>query len=127
MAQLRLVGCSFELAGVREGPVRLGVRPDDGRLPNELLHDHAVGKVHASVEVIELLGPSAVLYLDVEGRELRAVVSDTQADDLYENDRVEVAFDQRRLHIFDPETGERVNALPRSGGCVRARYSPWSA
>lgn len=101
--------CSFKLLGVRQGPIRLGVRPDDVRFPAELPHDHAVGKFHASIEVIELLGPSAVLYLDVEGREFRAVVSDTQADDLHENDRIEVAFDRRRLHIFDPETGERMN------------------
>jgi len=100
---------ALPLPGVRDGPVRLGVRPDDVRRPDGLTSEHAVGHLRAYVEVIEILGASAVVYLQAHGRELRAVVGEGQVDDLEEGQQIEIAFDRRRLHAFDPATGERLS------------------
>jgi len=98
------------LPDVREGPVRLGVRPDDVRRASELRDEHAVGHLRAHVEVVEILGAAAVVYLRTGGRELRAVVGEGEVDDIQEGHEIEVAFDRRRLHAFDPATGERLGA-----------------
>lgn len=101
---------SMPLPEVRQGPVRLGVRPDDVRRVSALPSEHAVGKLCAHVEVIEILGASAVVYLRIGEREVRAVVGEGEVDELREGHGVEVAFDRRRLHAFDPDTGERLSA-----------------
>ncbi len=99
---------TLPLFDIPDGPVRLGIRPDDLRRAGELPDEHAVGHLRATIEVFEMMGASAVLYLAVQGRELRAVVSEGQMDDLEEGEDVEVVLDRRRLHAFDPETGERL-------------------
>jgi multiple sugar transport system ATP-binding protein len=99
---------SFPSTAARPGPARLGIRPDDLRRPNELPEQHSVGRITARIEVIEMIGSAAIVYLAVEGGELRAVVSESQIDDLHEGDRLEVALDRRRIHLFDPASGERI-------------------
>jgi multiple sugar transport system ATP-binding protein len=94
----------------RPGPVRLGIRPDDLRRPSDLPEQHGIGRISAYIEVIEMVGSAAVVYLTAQGREVRAVVSESQMDDLNEGDQLEVTLDRRRLHLFDPNTGERLPA-----------------
>ena len=99
---------SFPSPTDRSGPTRLGIRPDDLRRPSELPEQHAVGRITARIEVIEMIGSAAIVYLTGKGKELRAVVSESQMDDLHEGDQIEVTLDRRRIHLFDPSSGERI-------------------
>jgi multiple sugar transport system ATP-binding protein len=102
-----LVSIDCDVAG--HGPVRLGIRPDDLRRTSEIPPEHAVGHLTARIDVIEMIGSAAVIYLDVHGRELRAVVSESQMDDLHEDEELEVAIDRRRIHLFDRDSGQRIS------------------
>ncbi len=82
--------------------VIMGIRP-------EALHDEQVyidslpdSTVNAEVEVVEMLGPEALVYCVVEGTNMIARFKpNTKAR---HGDVIKVAIDTERLHIFDKDT-----------------------
>jgi len=96
---------SFE---VPEGEVILGVRPDDVHLAGHGPPDRS-DPLSAVVDVIEFLGSRAIVSISLGEDRLRMVVSDALVGSLEEGKECRVVFDRRKLHLFDPRTGERLN------------------
>jgi multiple sugar transport system ATP-binding protein len=100
---LRLPVSDARTGGLQPGrPIRLGIRPQD------LTATPAAGlrngfAFEAPVTVVEPLGASALLSLDLAGQEITAT---TQARDLPRpGDRLNFTCSLDSLHIFDRETG----------------------
>ena len=85
-----------------QGPVTLGVRPDD------LLPTAATGGSGARVALIEHLGPRAIVTLDVAGTELTSVVETARLTGITEGGAVDLAVRAGACHLFDTVTGRRV-------------------
>ncbi len=90
-------------------PLLLGVRPHDVEIvgPGE-------GHARARVDVVEPLGSEILMHLDLEGRpggeEFRAAVPPEAAAVV--DEAVGIRFRPDRLHLFDRETGERIDRDP---------------
>ena len=65
------------------------------------------------VDVVELLGPTLALHIDVDGTEVRMVVGEAEADRFPEGQRIELGIDPRRLLFFDAD-GARVDRDPHA-------------
>jgi multiple sugar transport system ATP-binding protein len=85
---------------IREGEVTLGVRPED------LVVIRKPGGVR--VELIETLGPRAIVTLNAEGLMLTAVIESWAVGDLYENEEVSVTVRESAAHLFDNSSGLRL-------------------
>ncbi len=82
--------------------VTLGIRA-------ECIHDEEVylasspdSIVEADVEVTELMGSETLLYLTIEGSSFVAKVDPRSTAKV--GDKIKVAFDMNRIHLFDKET-----------------------
>ena len=86
--------------------VVFGIRPEDVHDEDEFLRK--VGGPHAvcCVEVTEMMGAEAYLYLQCEGRELTARVGASSA--VRAGDHCPIAFDLEKMHIFDQATGAAI-------------------
>jgi multiple sugar transport system ATP-binding protein len=84
-------------------PLLIGVRPSDLEIVNT-----EEGDTRARVEVLEPLGPTAVVHLAVDGRSqlLRAVVAGDTTPSL--DQAVGLCIRRGRTHIFDAATGRRL-------------------
>jgi multiple sugar transport system ATP-binding protein len=89
-----------------ERPVVLGMRP-------EAIHDALSGslppecqRVDVRVEVSEPMGSETLLYLDSGATSFVARVAPTDRFD--SGQRVTVAFDMARAHVFDPKTEQAI-------------------
>lgn len=82
--------------------VVLGIRPENVHDEPEILQKAAEGIVEADVEVTELMGSETYLYLNCEGSPITARVN--PATTAKTGDRIKIAFDLTRLHLFDKET-----------------------
>jgi len=92
---------SLGVAGVGDGAARLGVRPEDVQLAGEVAHDRPAVRFPALVEVVELLGASAILTLRARAdRRLRALVSARSLAHVHEGDEPEFAIERDAWHRF---------------------------
>jgi len=89
--------------GVRPGGVTLGIRPED-----VLLGSRADGWEQARVEIVELLGPRAIVSLEAGGVGLTAVVEASELASVTEGSLVPFSVRARALHLFDAGTGQRL-------------------
>lgn len=83
--------------------VVMGIRPED--VVEE--HEYAEGKalseqIDATVTVYELLGSEAMIYGDVDGGQISAHIS--AGNPVRTGNRIKVAFDVDKLHVFDKDT-----------------------
>lgn len=83
--------------------VVMGIRPED--VVEE--HEYAEGKalseqIDATVTVYELLGSEAMIYGDVDGGQISAHIS--ASNPVRTGNRITVAFDVDKLHVFDKDT-----------------------
>jgi multiple sugar transport system ATP-binding protein len=89
--------------------VVLGIRPEN-ILDPEVNDDHeysAENLVEAQVEVVEPMGSTINLYLDIGAEEsIIAVVDINSTAEV--GDEMEFAFDLNKMHIFDAETEEAI-------------------
>ncbi|MFD1714939.1 ABC transporter ATP-binding protein [Amnibacterium flavum] len=100
-------GVRFELQTDQEdGAVTLGVRPDD-------LLVEAPGAISApataTVGLIELLGPRAIVSLSASGLTLTSVVEASNLSGMAESATVGIRVRPGAWHLFDRESGERLN------------------
>jgi ABC-type sugar transport system ATPase subunit len=89
--------------GVAAAPgaaVRLGVRPEDVRPAGSVPVERATAPFTARVEVVERLGPRAVLTLTVGGGSLRAVLGADEAEGLREGEERRFVIDRAAIHVF---------------------------
>ena len=84
--------------GRADGPVLLGIRPEN------ILRDP--GGHEAVVEVVEPTGPETFLVLDAFGTELLATLREDGIP--APGDRLTIALQPGKLHLFDPASGQRV-------------------
>jgi multiple sugar transport system ATP-binding protein len=83
------------------GAVTLGVRPDDLiPAPDE--------DGPARVKLVELLGPRAIVTLDVGGTELTSVVEASRLSDIREGAAVALQVRPTAAHLFDAKSGQRI-------------------
>ena len=94
---------SVDTPNVRAGRVTLGVRPDDIQLGSR-----ATGELQARVEIVELLGPRAIVSLEVGGVAMTSVVESADLSIVREGQLVPFSIRPGMAHVFDGETGNRV-------------------
>lgn len=80
----------------------LGIRPE-----NILINPDSKSICKPKVNLIEQLGSRVVIYLNVDGFELRALVLPEKAAEITEGKKVDVSFDLNKAWFFNQE-GERV-------------------
>jgi multiple sugar transport system ATP-binding protein len=101
-ATLRLGDTKIMSHGGNE--VLIGFRPEDlevGAGPGS-----AAMTIQARVEVVEYLGREDLIHADVEGHKIMALVPAFRR--LRIGDAVEFTIPGRKLHVFDPETKQRL-------------------
>ncbi|MBJ7338529.1 sn-glycerol-3-phosphate ABC transporter ATP-binding protein UgpC [Mycolicibacterium sp.] len=87
--------------GIARGAVTLGVRPDD-------LIPTATEDGDATVKLIELLGPRAIVTIDARGLVLTSVVESARMSGITEGARVSLSARPGAVHVFDHHTGRRI-------------------
>jgi len=86
---------------VASGAVTLGVRPDD-------LIPTATDDGDATVTLVELLGPRAIVTIDARGTELTSVVETARMSGITEGATVALSARPGAVHVFDAQTGRRI-------------------
>ncbi len=81
--------------------VVVGIRPEGIHDEEMYLSTMTDGIVECDVDVVELMGAETYIYFSVEGINMTARVSRTKARP---GDKVKMAIDLNRIHIFDKET-----------------------
>jgi multiple sugar transport system ATP-binding protein len=86
--------------------VVMGIRPGDIHDEDDQIIKFPGSMVEAQVEVVEKMGSETYLYLLCEGKPFTARVEprSTAAAD----DKIKVAFDVNRIHLFDKETEQSI-------------------
>ena len=86
--------------------VVMGIRPEDLHDEEAIISAATPGSVvECEVEVTELLGAEVFLYLSLVGQPVTARVNPRSTAKT--NDRIKIAFDLNKIHVFDKDT-ERV-------------------
>jgi multiple sugar transport system ATP-binding protein len=86
------------------GPVTAGIRPDDLEVTVAARADAA----DATVKLIELLGPRAIVTIDARGTLFTSVVEASRLTGLTEGARVALSARPGAVHVFDAQTGQRL-------------------
>ena len=86
--------------------VILGIRPENVHDEPDFLAKAKDGIVETDVEVTELMGAETYLYLNCENCPITARVN--PATTAKTGDRIKVAFDLAKLHMFDKETEKAI-------------------
>ena len=102
-----------------DGPVTLGIRPEDIYLESDDPAPEMVGGIAAAVDVIEPIGEKMFVYLVPEARAEMDAIADGEADgqdhllmsidpdaDIEEGQVVDVTFDRSNIHLFDAASGD---------------------
>jgi multiple sugar transport system ATP-binding protein len=83
--------------------VIMGIRPEDLHDEEAFIANASPGSVvEADVEVTELLGAEVFLYLSLAGQQVTARVNPRSTAKT--NDRIKIAFDLNKVHVFDKDT-----------------------
>ena len=86
--------------------VVFGIRPEDVHDEPDFLAKATEGIVEADVEVTELMGAETYLYLNCEGNAITARVEPTSTAKA--GDKIKIAFDLKKMHLFDKETEKTI-------------------
>ncbi len=89
-------------AGLVGKTVVMGIRPEHIRVAGQ---NDAVIHARGTVDVYEMLGSEAIIYMDQPGREEQLVIKTDAAESFRNGQPVAVVFDESLIHIFDKETG----------------------
>ena len=86
----------------------LGVRPENVRVLEDGEDDP--NAIEATVDVVEVMGSTNILYLDIAGQELRVRVE--SGIEPSPDDRIGVTFPEESIYLFDDEGIERLRSEP---------------
>lgn len=86
--------------------VIMGIRPEDLHDEEIFLQTAQDAVVDADVDVVEMLGSETLLYVVVDGLNLIARVDPRSK--AKSGDRIKLAFDVNRIHLFDKETEKAI-------------------
>ncbi len=86
--------------------VRVGIRPEHVHDEPDLLAQYSESIVEANVDVTELMGAEIYLYVNIAGIPVTARVAPTST--AHPGDKIKIAFETDRIHIFDPETEKTI-------------------
>lgn len=96
----------LEEKGYANKKLIFGIRPEDIKAEQIALDSMPKFVVDTEISVAELTGGESILYLDVKGTEVVAVVD---ARDYHERGtKIQVAFDMTKAYFFDIETENRI-------------------
>jgi multiple sugar transport system ATP-binding protein len=87
-------------------PVKAGIRPEDIYDDADFLARRPDSVLEAALEVKEMMGSEAYLYLNYGENHLTARVSPDTTSEM--GATVKVGVDTRKTHLFDPETEEAI-------------------
>jgi multiple sugar transport system ATP-binding protein len=99
--------------------VVLGVRPEDLSDNGLMLERFPDSQAKGTVEVYEMLGSTANLYINCNGTQITAAVDPTTTARV--GDEVTLAFNNDRIQIFDKDSGKNilVDLDPQTGIVIR--------
>ena len=80
----------------------MGIRPEDIDDEPEFMAKHTDCQLDAQVDVSEMMGAEIYLYLEYKGNKMTARVAPTSKS--RRGDKIVVAMDTNKIHLFDPET-----------------------
>jgi multiple sugar transport system ATP-binding protein len=86
--------------------VILGIRPENIHDEESFLAQHPEAQVKMNVDVVEMMGAETYLYMTGEGRNFIARVEPRSTSKT--GDTINVAFDTKRIHLFDKETEQTI-------------------
>ena len=86
--------------------VQIGIRPEDLYDEAEVLEKLPESQVTGTVEVYEMLGSTANLYVDFNGSQLTATVSPDTPSRV--GDTIKLALDNNKIHVFDKNTEKNI-------------------
>ena len=90
----------------RNTPVDVVIRPEDIDDEPEFMAKHTDCQLDAQVDVSEMMGAEIYLYLEYKGNKMTARVAPTSK--ARNGDKVRVAFDPHKVHVFDVETEQTI-------------------
>lgn len=88
--------------GFENKEIILGIRPENISNDPMLLGVYQHSIIHAYINVAELLGAEYILHTDIDGQEIKAIVHSRQ--NIKMEQVVNLAFDMKYAHFFDPQT-----------------------
>ncbi len=98
--------------------VTMGIRPEDVHVEEEFVSSHEETALECNVGIIEALGSESILYCELDPENDKGTESTTRLvlkvdpRSHYELDqKIKVALDSKRIHLFDHETEESI--MPR--------------
>jgi len=91
----------------RGSDVVVGFRPEDLELTNGAGPQDDAVQIPARVDVVEYLGNQELLHADADGTEILALVPSEKR--CAPGDKVAFTIPSKKLHLFDPETEERLS------------------
>jgi multiple sugar transport system ATP-binding protein len=86
--------------------VIMGIRPENIHDEEQFLSQHPESLVTMNVDVVEMMGAETYLYMNGEGRNFIARVEPRSTTKT--GDTVPVAFDTKKVHLFDKETEKTI-------------------
>ena len=86
--------------------ITVGVRPEDIHGEEAFLALSTSGQLEAHVDLAEMMGAEIYLYITVNGQKLISRVPSRMA--IRGGDTVRLAVDGNKVHLFDPETEQRI-------------------
>ncbi|MEA4954609.1 MAG: sn-glycerol-3-phosphate ABC transporter ATP-binding protein UgpC [Pseudoflavonifractor sp.] len=86
--------------------INVGIRPEDIHGEEAFLALSTSGQLEAHVDLAEMMGAEIYLYITVEGHKLVSRVPSRMG--VHSGDTIHLAVDGNKLHLFDPETQERI-------------------
>ncbi|NPA05630.1 MAG: ABC transporter ATP-binding protein [Crenarchaeota archaeon] len=115
LLKARLVDGAIELGGSRitiparlprDGYIVVGFRPEHASVDAEPLENHA--SIPGEVYVVEDMGKEKILTIIIGGEMVKVIAPPTA--EFKPGDKVYVNIPYRRIMLFDPETGARIEA-----------------
>jgi len=95
-----------EVLAYKDQTLIMGIRPEDIHDEELFLTQFPDSQVEMGVEVVELMGSETFLYMYCEGRQITARVSPRST--ARAGDKIKVAFDSKKIHLFDKETEKAI-------------------
>lgn len=89
--------------------ITFGVRPEDVHLCDEVPAERSIGRVWATVELVELLGPRAIVSMRVGEVPITGVFERRQLERIEGQERIEISVDAAAVHLFESTSEERVS------------------